>query len=175
MKKGITVLFVLAVLWAGCEKIEDLLTFQFSETVNFTVPSSITINAPVTIQTPPQPSSSTTEFEQNNTNADKVRDIQLTGLTLNITSPANRTFSFLNSIELYITSDGLPDLLIASRTDIPNNIGQSLVVPTNNAALDEYVKDGVYGIRTDVETDETFFEDVDIEADLSFEVTADPL
>lgn len=167
----------LAVLLAfgACEKIDELLTFSFSETVNFTVPASANINSPITIQTPPQSSSSTTEFEQNNTNADKVRDITLTELNLRITDPANRSFSFLNEIKVYITSNGLPDLLVASRTDIPDSIGSTLNVPTTNEDIDSYVKDGTYGVRTDVITDETFFQDIDIAADLTFDVTADPL
>ncbi len=92
-------------------------------------------------------------------------------MTLTITSPANQNFNFLQSIDIYISTDSSNEIELASLTDIPQNVTSITLEPTS-AALDEYVKAANYTLRTQIVTTQTLTQDVDMNADSRFQVTA---
>ncbi len=174
-KKTFIILMTIAFGFSACSKIEDLLTFNIDNSVSFAVPSATGVNLPFTIPTPDVTSNSESAFANNNTRADLVKNVSLEKLDLKITSPSGKTFSFLKSISISISADGLPTKEIAFINDIPTSAGNSISLETTSEDLDEYIKKPTYNISTEVVLRETFFQDVDIDADLSFKITADLL
>lgn len=158
----------------SCEEAEDLLTFTIENEASITIPKSTPVNTPFDIQTPDIETNSNEKFENNNTSADKVKDVILKNMTLTITSPQEKTFNFLKSIELYISSNADNEILLAEKNNIPEGV-QELTMNTTDQKLDEYIKAESYNLRTKYVTDEVLDENVDILADMEFEVTADPL
>lgn len=174
MKKYLSTFLLVASILA-CSKVEDLFTFDIGNTVRINIPASGGINVPVTIPTPDVSSNSESEFKNNNTRADLVKNVKLTRLDLNLVAPSGKTFSFIKSIEISISAEGLPAKKIAYLTNIPENAGSKLELETTDENLDEYIKKETYGISTEIVTREAFFQDVSIDADMSFKVTADIL
>ncbi len=176
MKKNSVVLFiVLSIFAASCEQIENLLTFEIEDTIEFTIPSSTVINSPISIPTPPIQSSSTQTFENNNTNASLVKNVSLKDLNLKILKPETKTFRFIQSIEIYISAEDVEEVLLASKYNIPENVGNTLILDTSGEKLDNYIKKGQYDIRTVVQVKEIPGQDVTVDAKMVFKVTADPL
>ncbi len=154
------------------EKLDELATFTITNEVNFSVPSSTVVDLPVNLRTPDVSSSSEQSFENNNTRADLVENVNLSSLNLTITSPDTRTFSFIKSIEIYISNDEQGETLIAEMQDIPTNVGSNLALEATGANLDEYIKKSTYSLRYRVVTRETVNSATDIKAAMAFEVKA---
>ena len=168
---GFVCLFSMAL--ASCDKIEDLIVFKIEDTTQFTIPANTIIELPVDILTPGSEVDLTTELENNDSRKDKIKTIRLDKLHLTITSPPDKTFSFLNSIKLYILVDGLPEKQIGELLNIPANVGGVIKLDTFNDDLAEYIKEERIRIRARVETDEAITQNIQVEVFSSFRVTAD--
>lgn len=169
------VLIFFLILPFSCKQIEDLLTFEIKDSAQFTIPSFSVVNSPISIPVPPVESSSTQTFENSNTNASLVKDVILKELNLEIIDPQTKSFNFLQSIEIYIAAEDIDEVLLASKYDIPENVGNTLILDTSGEKLDEFIKKGRYTLRTVVQVKEVPGEDVTVKADMVFKVTADPL
>lgn len=161
-------------LAASCNKIDDLLTFRIDHQSEITIAGNLPITAPIEIATPDIETNSNQEFQNNDTRADLVKDVTLEKLRLTIIDPANETFSFLESIHIYISADGQPELELAHLDNIETT-SKTLDLETTSERLDAYVKASSYNLRTKVITRKTLTSDVTIETDLTFKVTAEPL
>ncbi len=169
-------LLLLGMLLPACEKIEDMLRFDFHDKAEITIPSQGLISTDIlTIPSPEVQTSSQQAFANNNTEAKYVKEATLTALTLNITSPDNQTFSFLNEIKIYISAPDQEEVLVAFKTAIPANVGQELQLEVSNTNLKPYIEGDSYTIRTEAKIDEVTTQEVTIEADMHFSVTADVL
>jgi len=112
-------------LW-GCKKLDKLTHFTLKYNETIIIPSSFGINLPVNIFTPDIESNSESEFKINNTRKDLIEEINLTSLKLIISSPSNADFGFLQSVNLYLNAEELPETKIAWKNEIPDDIGNEL-------------------------------------------------
>lgn len=174
--KKLYIIFALGLLTVfGCDKADELLTFEIKHSSSVTVENNVVpFDPPMSMPTPPVTTNSEQKFSSNNTSKDKVKDIKLKELTLTITDPPSKTFSFLKEIYIYISTNSNNEMQIASKTDIPKD-AQSIELKTTDKNLDEYVKAEEFDLRTEVVTRELISDDVTIDMDMVFEVTADPL
>jgi hypothetical protein len=166
-------LFVM--LLASCdlkEKINNALTFQYNEEITFSIPASSIVDLPINIGTPDIKSSGQQAFENNNTSISLVEEVYLSELTLNITDPSDRTFSFLKSIKIYIRTNDNNEILLAERLEIPDNISATLVLETSGENLKAYVKEEAYSIRYEVVTRETTNSKTTLISNMTFTVNA---
>jgi hypothetical protein len=167
---GITLLMLLVF---SCSVVDKLLTFTISDEYSFEIPSAIPVGFPLDVTTPDIPSSSSTEFENNKTNANLVKDVKLSELKLTITDPANKTFSFLKSIHVYISTDVNDEVELAYLEDI-NSTTNTISLTTTNNKLDKYIKASTYKLRIEAVTKEALTTDVSIKSEMKFKVTANP-
>lgn len=175
MKKFTSVIaLAIAALVTSCDKLDDLLTFTVTDHTTITIEGSVIPDVPLLLPTPEVTSSASQEFSNNNTRADLVKDVKLTEMTMEVASPQGKTFSFLKSIEIYISTDGSDKVLLASQSSIPKT-ATLVQLETSNEKLDKYLKAESYRLHTTIVTRETLTEDVQIELGLKFRVTADPL
>ncbi len=157
------------------DKINDAINFSFNNTTEFSIPSAAIINTPIDIPTPDIKSSSQQAFENNNTSASLVKEITLEKLTLTITNPSSRDFSFLKSIQIYISTNNNNEVLLAENMDIGANPASPLSLETQGVNLKQYVTEDSYNLRYEVVTKEATGSATDIKADMTFKVTADLL
>lgn len=165
---------MLAIICMQCKQVDDLLTFTIANQVAMTVPSNSPLNLPLELATPEVATNSSQTFANNNTEASLVKDVKLQELKLTITSPAGKTFSFLKSIQVYISTTSNNEILLASLDNIPSTASTISLTPTQQK-LDVYAKASSYKLRTAIVTRETVTQSVDMNADLKFRVTAAPL
>ena len=66
------------------------------------------------------------KVEDEGSSMDKIESVELTDLDLRITSPTGKDFQFLNSVELYMNAEGLDEIKVAWKDDVPATIGDVL-------------------------------------------------
>jgi hypothetical protein len=171
--KKFTALAILGVLIASCSVIDSLLTFKLSNQTSFTIASDFPLNSPSEIVTPDVTTNSSTDFENNNTKADLVKDVRLDELKLTITNPTDKTFSFLKSIHIFISTDDNDEIELAYLDNI-NSTSNNIDLICTAEKLDKYIKASSYKLRVKATTGETLTKDITIRSDMKFQVTADP-
>ncbi len=164
--------FLAAIVLSSCNDVEKLLTFRISDRTNIQIQSSAPLDLPVEIPTPAVTSNSQQQYQNNNTSKELVKDVKLEELKLTITDPPSKTFSFLKSIHIYISSTSSNEIELASLDNVASTSNTITLVPTKEK-LDTYAKASSYNLRTEVVTDETLTQAVDVQVDLKFVVTAD--
>lgn len=157
----------------SCKKIEELLTFYVNDETTFTVENQFPVDIPFNIPTPDIESDSQEEFENNNTRANLVKNIYLNKLELSILSPEGTTFSFLESIHIFISTDDSNEIELAFKENIDEDT-KKISMETSDSRLDKYVKSDTYDLRFKLVTDEVVLNDIELKAKMRYKVTADP-
>ncbi len=170
MKKYTTILFTLLILLTGCKK--KLTQFYIDYNSQVVIQSTFGQMIPFSVMTPEITTNSEAEFESNNTNKDHIESIYLQDLILSITSPQGETFSFLNSVEIFISSPSMTEKKVAFKNSIPSNVGTELICDLVSLDLQSFVKDDRFTIRIETITDETIPQDVYINVYSNFFVDA---
>jgi hypothetical protein len=155
----------------SCKKIEELLTFNINVENNFTVGASGPLSIPFEILTPQVTTNSTQQFQNNNSEVNKVKDIKLKKVDLQIVSPAGKTFSFLQSVHIYVSTNASDEIELAYLDNISSTATSISLTPTS-ISLDKYVKAPSYSLRTKIVTKQTLAQDVEIKNVCQFQVTA---
>ena len=101
-----------------------------------------------------------------------IESIKLKKLTLNLKTPVSGNFNFLNEITIFIKADGLPEQVIASASDIPEDNLRSIDIETENVELKAYIKKDSYSLRVRTTTDRIISEDHEIDIRTVFRVDA---
>lgn len=171
--KKITAIAILCILIVSCSVIDSLLTFTVSNQTSFKIASGFPLNVASDIVTPDVTTNSSAVFENNNTNADLVKDVKLDELKLTITDPADKTFSFLKSIHIFISTDANDEIELAYLDNINSNLSTLNLICTSQK-LDKYIKAPSYKLRAQATIGETVTQDITVLSDMKFKVTADP-
>lgn len=171
--KFIALSLFLALFVSSCNAVDDLLTFNISNQTTIEIKNTSPLNLPTEIVTPDVTTNSSTEFKNNNTNTDLIKDVKLKSLQLTIESPEGKTFTFLKSVRLYISTSDSNEIELAYLDNISSSANSIDLICTDKR-LDEYIKNDSYKIRTQVTIKETLTQDVSMKASMKFAVTADP-
>lgn len=168
--------FASAMTLSQCKKgdsiVDSLTHFTFETDYVVKVPASPVTPFPVSILTPEIKTHSDVAFNANNTRADLVEQIILRQLDLSVKTPSGGTLSFLKSVNIYAIADGLPEVKVAYKDDVPANVGATLSLDVTGAELREYFKKDKYVLRITVTTDEAVTEDYEVNAHGVFFVDA---
>ena len=154
----------------SCKK--KLTQFYIDYTSEVVIQSTVGQLVPFSVYTPEIATNSEVEFESNNTKKDKIESIFLRDLELRIKSPSGETFSFLNSVELFISSPLHTEQRVAFKESIPSSVGTTLICDLLDVDLQNYVKDDKFTLRVKTVTDETIPQDVVVEVYSNFFVDA---
>lgn len=171
--KTFALITFLSLFLFSCNVVDQLLTFTISNQTSFTISSGFPLNVASEVLTPDVTTNSSAEFQNNNTKADLVKDVKLKELKLSITDPADKTFSFLKEVHLYISTDANDEIELAHLENI-NATTNVLNLTVTAEKLDKYIKAPSYKIRTKAVIKETLTKDITVKADMKFKVTADP-
>lgn len=171
--KSIALILLLSLLLTSCDAVDDLLSFTISNEASIKIKSTSPLNLPTEIVTPDVTTNSSAEFENNKTKASLVKDVKIRSLKLSISDPSDKTFTFLKSIHLYISTSNSEEIELAYQDNI-NSSSNTIDLICTDKRLDQYIKADSYKIRTQVTLKETLTKDVTVKADMKFRVTADP-
>lgn len=153
----------------GCKK--NGISFVLSNQTNFRVESTSPVSLPFEIATPDVTTNSSQEFQNNHTANNLIKEVTLQSLNLTITNPSTKTFSFLKSIHIYISTDGSDETELAALENI-STTSQTISLNPVQANLLKYVKSDHYKLRTQVITKETLTQAIDISVNLKFKIKA---
>ena len=172
MKIRIIIISIALIALGACKKIDKLTQFNMEYTESVTIPSSAGIDLPFNVFTPDVQTNSESTFDVNDTRKDLIEEILLNQLDLTLSSPSNADFSFLKSIEIYLSADGLSEIKVAWKDDIPNNVGKYIELETSSKDLKEYIKKDEFKLRVNTVTDELLATDHEIDIHSVFFVDA---
>lgn len=164
--------FLFSLVLSGCKKLG--VNFAINHQANFRVEAASPLNLPFEAVTPDVTTNSSQQFENNNTAANLVKEIKLEELKLTVTNPSSKTFSFLKSIHIYISTNSSDEIELASLENIAST-AQTISLNCTTQNLDKYVKASSYKLRTSVVTKETLTQAVDFRSDIKFRVKASVL
>jgi hypothetical protein len=162
--KHLTIVFLLLVGLMSCKKIDKHTQFNIEYTSKATIPSSSGTNTPLSIPTPNITTNIEQELSEHDSRKDKIEYANLKELRLDITSPSNANFDFLNDIDIYIKADGLSKQKIAEKHNIAENQSTTLnldVVPEID--LQNYIKADKFYLDITVVTDKVNLFDVKLD------------
>ena len=170
--KRLSLIGICLVVLAACQDLEKLTEFNMNYSSSISIPKSTGLDLPLIVPTPDMETNSESEFAVNDTRKDMVEEIILTGLDMMITSPDNQTFSFLESIQVFIVADDLPEVEIAHQENVAANSGSKLSLETTGQDLKEYIIKDKFNLRVKTVTDEALSHDTDIKINSRFFVNA---
>lgn len=173
-KTGIALVFGFLLFSQSCDEVDELLTFTIKNQTELEIENQIPVDTPFNVPTPDINSQSSQTFESNNTAASMVKEITLEKLELSIVSPDDFTFSFLKSIEIYISAGDEEQVMIASKDNIPED-ATVVDMDTQSENLRPYLIQDTYDLDFKVVTREAFAQDITLRADMEYKVKADPL
>ena len=173
MRNTFLIICCVALAMAGCKEVDKFTQFNMEYDETFVIPSSTGVNLPVDIFTPDIETNSESTFAVNDTRKDLVEEIKLTSLNLSIASPADADFSFLKSISIFISAEGLEETRIAWKENISDNIGSTLNLDVTNDDLKAYIKKDNFTLRLNTVTDELISSDHEIDMHSVFFVDAE--
>lgn len=171
MKKLLFVPLLLLFTTFSCKKIDELTQFEMDYTVDIEVESSTNINLPFEIITPDVQTNAESTFSANDTRKDLIEEIKLTNLKLTLKSPSGEDFSFLESVEIYLSAEGLSEVKIAWKENI-NSTTNVLNLDVLGNDIKEYIKKDKFKLRFSAVTDEILTTNHEIEAKSTFFVDA---
>ena len=118
---------------ASCSTVSSILqnTFPYNATVLVTSgsPANTTLSSVSAAQS----------INQLTGSGANVKDIRVSNATLSVNS--NTSVGLFKSVKVYLSNSGSNEVLVASREDIPDNVGNSLALDINsNQVLDKMMK-----------------------------------
>ncbi|MFC4634290.1 hypothetical protein ACFO3O_10250 [Dokdonia ponticola] len=170
-KKLLAIIFISGFL-NSCDVVDELTKFDLTYDTNIIIESSTVLDLPINIISPEVETNSEQEFDNNNTRVDLVESIKLRRLKMEIITPDEGDFNFLNEIRIFIRADGFEEILIASAITIPENNSKTLELDIENIELLDYVRQENYTLRTETITDEVISENHQINIETVFRVDA---
>ena len=175
MNKRIFLFAIIFLSTFGCARIDKLTQFEMEYTESVTIESMIGINLPFNLFTPAISTNSESVFEINDTRKDRIEQIILTSLDLTLSIPDDGDFSFLKAIEIYISADGLDELKIAWKEDIPSTVADYIELDTADEDLQEYIVKDEFSLRVNTITDKLISSNHQIDIHSIFFVDAEVL
>ena len=175
--KRVTGLFIIffCTFLVSCNAIKKLGQFYINYNTQAVFPANIPIGVPLSITSPSITTNSSEVFKTNNTRSDLIQSVKLSQLSLNITSPQGQTFAFLQNVSIFISTDSLPEVEIASKQNIPASVGDTLVLDVTNAELQNYIKASQIKMRIAGTTDKLVTTNVYVNVQARFFVQANLL
>ncbi len=177
-KKTFLMLGVIAFMATSCDffdKLDELTQFDLPYDTSFSIDASVNLPIPagqtIAIPTPPITTNYEEKFEVNKTAKNLIEEITLKEMTLQISAPDEGNFDFIQSIDLYITAEGLDEIKIASATDIQK--GTSVIdLTVSDVDLTPYITGNEISFKATAVTGEILTQDIDIELNSVFHVDA---
>lgn len=171
MKKlGLLLLLLISV--NACKKIDKLTQFDLHFDTETTIPAGIPINTPYNIPTAEIPLETSDVYENNNTAKELVEQALLKELKLTVTDPYNGNFNFLKDMEIYLSTDELPEIKIAWIYNHPNDNKNNIQLITTDKDLQAYIKSDKIKTRVKTTIDEVLTKDYTVKIDFTFFIDA---
>ena len=171
--KFIKYLFIgtILIFFSSCH-LNEKISFNIDYNSEATIPSIIGIDLPFEIPIPAISTNINSKLESKNSKKDLLNTAKLQELTISALNPKDQSFNFVKSIEVYIKADGLDEVKIAEKHDIPDNIGNELILDVNkDQDLSGYIKKDKFNLRVKATSRKVLLHSVKVNIYTLLEVT----
>jgi len=159
-------------LLTNCKLIDGWTQFEVDYSSTAILPQDLDINKSEDVYPSVIEANLKAKVENEGSSIDKIESVELTSLKLRITSPAGKDFKFLNSVALYMNAEGLDEIKVAWKDDVPVTVGDALSLSTSSADLTDYLVKEVVTLRLNIVLKQGIPQDYQIGIDVTFLVDA---
>lgn len=166
MKKLLSLFLTISVILCGCATVQSIIKSTFPYTASLIIPA--TAKAGTTLSAI-SAASSFDEIFGNQKGTEYIKEVRIASAKLNASNPSDKSLGMFKSVKLYISNGNSGEIMIASRTDVQENIGSSLVLDIDNSKfVDNYIRGSNLKVRIEYVLRNNNNSDVSIRAALSF-------
>ncbi|RZK57370.1 MAG: hypothetical protein EOO91_10275 [Pedobacter sp.] len=169
MKKLILSFVVISSIIAGCATVQSIIKSTFPYTSSLIIPASSKTNTPLSA------TSSASSFDQifgNQNGANYIKEVRVASVRLDASNPTNQNLGVFKSVKVFLVSGTGAEVMVASRNDVSENIGNNLVLDIDNSRfVDEYVKGNNLRVRMEYSLRTSLSSDVSVRASINFNST----
>jgi hypothetical protein len=138
MKRILIVILTVVFLSAACNTVQSIIKSTFPYTATLLITAGTKGNS-LSVAT-----STAGSFDQifGNDNASAyIKEVKVAAARLDASSPSKQNMGIFKSVKLYIVNGSGAEVMVASRSDVAENIGSNLVLDIDNSRfVDDYVK-----------------------------------
>ena len=139
------IVIALSVVMFSCSKLTHTTFYEeFNESV--AVPRQVLLASTDTFTTPEIPTNVSGTLSANNTSPSLVQSVELQAMTLTITAPAGQSLAPLRDVQIFILTDSLPAIQIASQYNISTK-SDTLNMNVTDAQLRPYLLSNSFKIK----------------------------
>jgi uncharacterized protein YceK len=169
MKKSSIFLLATVIFLTGCATVQSIIKSTFPYTSTLVIPASTKANSAASATSA---ASSFDEIFGNQGGTSYIKEVRIASARLDASNPGNKSLGMFKSVKLYISNGSSGEIMVASRTDVQENIGSNLVLDIDNSKfLDNYIKGNSLKVRLEYVLRNANTSDVSIRAALSFTST----
>jgi len=173
MKISLSIIIITILTFCGCKIIDELTHFDIDYNYTFTLEvPDYGIGGNLDIKSNDVENSTESTFENNDTRKDLVESATLKKFNVAILEPEDSNFSFLNEVEVFISTAELEEKLIAWKDDIADIEGNRLKLETSKSNLKKYLVSEQIKIRLKTTSSEPLTEDLLLDLKSTVEVDA---
>ncbi len=166
MKKIFVILTCVVVVLSGCSTVQSLIKSTFPYTATIIVPASSRTN---TVISSTSAVSSVDQVFGNQNGTDYIKEVRVASARVDASNPTTQNLGVFKSVKLYLINSNGSEVMIASRSDVAENIGNNLVLDIDNSRfLDDYVKGSNLRIRMEYVLRNSLSSDVSVRAAINF-------
>jgi len=146
-RKAIFILSGFALFLGSCAMMQSIIKSTFPYTTTVTVPQTSEIAVPLSVTG--MATSFDQDFKKDGNNGDKVSEVRIVSAKLQSEDPSDFNIGNFSLIKVYMSkADGSDEVLVASRTDILSEVGNSMILDIDNSSfLDQRVREPNIKIR----------------------------
>jgi uncharacterized lipoprotein YajG len=172
MKKLSLVLFAAIIFLSSCATVQSIIKSTFPYTASLIIPASAKINATNSA------TSAASSFDQvfgNQKGSEYVKEVRIANAKIIALNPTSQSMGVFKSVKVYISNGDSGEVMVASRNDIGENIGNDLILDIDNSRfLDKYIKGNNLRIRMEYVLRKSVSTDVSVRASLNFSSSPNP-
>jgi len=172
MKKLTFTLVAVVLFISSCATVQSIIKSTFPYTATLIVPASTKLNATVSA------TSGASSFDQvfgNQKGSEYVKEVRIANAKLIAINPTSQSMGAFKSVKLFISNGNSGEVMVASRNDIGENIGNDLILDIDNSRfLDKYIKGNNLRIRMEYVLRKAMPTDVSVRASLNFSSSPNP-
>lgn len=166
MKKILFAVFATVISLSGCGTVQSIIKSSFPYTATQVIPKSSKVDSTASVTSA---AGSFDEVIGNQSGNDYVRDIRIASARIMASNPNDKSMGIFKSIKIFISNGSSGEVMVASRSDIAEHIGSSLVLDIDNSRfVDQYIKGSSLKVRLEYVLREKLNTDVSIRTSLSF-------
>lgn len=166
MKKLLFTVFAAVILLSGCGTVQSIIKSSFPYTATLVISKAPKADTAASVTST---ASSFDEIFGNQSGSDYIRDVRIASAKIIASDPNDKSMGMFKSIKVFVSTGTSGEVMVASRSDVSEHIGSSLVLDIDNSLfVDKYVKGNSVKIRLEYILRENLTKDVSVRTSLSF-------